>query len=378
MKVLFCESLLWDDPIMVGSHHYAERFLASGWDGFWLSHPVSPLHLLHGRTADATRSKFRAWRQGPVRDDGMTSYAPMTFLPPRDVPVLRARWVARHMFAATAPSLPGLVRRLGFAEPDLVWLTNAFYFPLVQRLRAQRIAFRVADDTPSFHGLPETVAELEEEAARRADVVFAASRRVENRMRESGAKKVVYLPNGADVEHFAKEGERPPEYRDASRVAVYVGAIDAWFDSELLAKAARVLPDVLFVVIGPVRTNVEVAAVEPNVTFLGHRPYEEVPRYLAHADVAFVPFKKLPVVEAIHPIKVYEFLAAGLPVVATRWEELERIEAPIILSDAADGFVRGIEEALRRRREGAEERRDFARRNSWDERFRVVMEELGI
>jgi glycosyltransferase involved in cell wall biosynthesis len=159
--------------------------------------------------------------------------------------------------------------------------------------------------------------------------------------------------------------------------AVYVGALEYWFDAELLAKTARSLPDVSFVVIGP--GSAEGGDLEhlPNVHLLGARPYDELPAYLQHCDIGIVPFRRDEMVDAIHPIKVYEYLAAGLPVVSTRWPELEHMGAPITMVEP-DSFDAAVAGALRERPEdGRATRLAYAAANSWNERYGIVRDAVN-
>jgi len=89
--------------------------------------------------------------------------------------------------------------------------------------------------------------------------------------------------------------------------------------------------------------------------------------------VAIVPFARDEMVDAIHPIKVYEYLAASLPVVATRWPELEAMRAPVALAGRGN-FLTALGEALEGDVPFLQERLRYARANSWDTRFGQVMD----
>ena len=131
---------------------------------------------------------------------------------------------------------------------------------------------------------------------------------------------MVRLPNGVDAENFARPRPEPEDIAGLARPrVVYVGALEYWFDVELLERCALARPDVPFVVIGPRPDGLPASlATLRNVHLIGPRPYAEIPAYLQHCDVGIVPFRRDALVDSIHPIKVYEYLAAGLRVVATR------------------------------------------------------------
>lgn len=375
MRALFCESLPYRSAFRVGSHHYADRFVADGWDTMWLSQPISALHALHPVKRD-WEERVEGWRDGPVERDGLRYYSPATLLPTGPQPILRSSAVARMSALATVPPVAGVLTREGFDRPDLAWLTNPVYEPLVRLLSPRCLAMRVADDHTAFKNVPDAIAELEERGLASADVVFAVSSGLAERLAER-LPNVVHLPNGVDFDHFA--GARPvPD--DLAAIpgprVLYVGAMEYWFDAALVAECARRMPDASFVLIGP--TAGEVTSFEglANVHLLGPRPYAELPAYLQHCDAGIVPFVRDRMVDSIHPIKVYEYLAAGLPVVAIRWTELERMAAPVTLAERAE-FAAALESVLGTApAEGRAERMAYAQGNSWQQRYLTVREHV--
>lgn len=375
MKALFLESLPYRSAFRVGSHAYASRFVEAGWQTLWLSHPLSAPHFLHPVKRDWDE-RVDGWRQGPLDRDGLRYYSPFTLLPTGVQPMLRSRFFARRSALATVPSISGVLQREDFGAPDVVWLTNPVYEPLVARLQPGCVAVRVADDHTQFRNVPTSVAELEERALARADVVFAVAAGVRERLAER-FDNVVWLPNGVDFEHFSQTRPEPGDLARLPRPRVlYVGALEYWFDEARVAEAARALPDASFVVIGPANRDLSALKALPNVHLFGPRPYAELPGYLQHCDAAIVPFVRDEMVDSVHPIKVYEYLAAGLPVVASRWTELERMGAPITLVEP-DGFADAVVAAVSGSEDdGREGRVAYARANAWDERFATVTEQV--
>lgn len=375
MKALFCESLPYRSSFRVGSHHYASRFVADGWDSLWLSQPISPLHFLHPVKRD-WEERVAGWREGPLDRDGLRYYSPLTLLPTGPQPVLRSAAVARLSALATAPGLRGVIGREGFSAPDLVWLTNPVYQPLVQRMQPGCVAVRIADDHTRFRNVPAAIAELEQRGLESADVIFTVASGLTERLRDR-YKNVVELPNGVDFEHFSAQRPVPADLAGIpGQRILYVGALEYWFDAELLAECARRLPDASFVIIGPQASDLSVLDDVANIHLLGPRPYAELPAYLQHCDVGVVPFARDDLVDSIHPIKVYEYLATGLPVVAIRWAELERMAAPVVLAERSE-FVSRLEDLLRSsREEGRAARLEYARANSWEQRYRTVRDSV--
>jgi glycosyltransferase involved in cell wall biosynthesis len=372
MKALFLESLPYESAFRVGSHHYAQRFLSHDWDAMWLSHPLSPLHLVHPVKRDF-EVRMQAWRGGPIDYGRLAYYNPMTLLPATPLPLLRSRAVAQMSVRLTVPNARTMLRRRGFDAPDLVWLTNPIYEPLARQLDAGCRVVRVADDTTAFSNVPDAVRALEDAALASADAVFAVASSVRDRLAERYAN-VVHLPNGVEFELFSADSPEPDDLAAIPGPRVlYVGATEYWFDADLVAQCARAMPEASFVLVGPRSPRVEAAVADlRNVHILGPRPYADVPAYMRGCDVGIVPFVRDDMVDAIHPIKVYEYLAAGLPVVAVRWPELEAMEAPVELCERDEFCERLAAVVAGGGAHEAGERLGYARANSWDARFEVV------
>ncbi|HYO15155.1 MAG TPA: glycosyltransferase, partial [Thermoanaerobaculia bacterium] len=151
----------------------------------------------------------------------------------------------------------------------------------------------------------------------------------------------------------------------------YVGALGPWFDTAAVRAAARALPGWRFRLAGRVEdAGVAVLGDLPNVELAGEIPFREVPSFLAGVDAALVPFQDSPLTRAVDPVKLYEALALGLPVVARRLPETERWQEPLVyLYDAPEAFVRQVRRAVEEDSAArAAERRQAAAGESWDRR----------
>ena len=260
----------------------------------------------------------------------------------------------------------------------MLWVDHLTYEGLVDRVSATMTVYRLADDPKLFPGpYPPALLERFPELVRRVDLVVATGRRLVEVARQLRNTGVLYLPNGVDYDHFAGGGPEPAELARIPRPRVlYVGSLEPWWDRDLMARAARALPSYQFVVVGPVRVDVGALRDLPNLHVLGAKPYDRVPGFTAHADVGIVPFRTTGPMQAVHPIKVYEYLAAGLPVVATDWDELRAMEAPIFRAADADAFIQGLETAVDGGIGSVAERRAYARSHSWASRFETLMAAL--
>ena len=154
------------------------------------------------------------------------------------------------------------------------------------------------------------------------------------------------MRNGVDYEHFATAGPRLPS---PSVVVGYYGAISHWFDSRLVAHLARLRPDWRFELVGNTyQSDLRPLLDLPNVRLLGEMPYADIPRRMAEWHACIIPFLRNELTEATNPVKVYEMLAAGMPVVSVDLPELRPMARAglIELADDAAGFAEKIAKLL--------------------------------
>jgi glycosyltransferase involved in cell wall biosynthesis len=154
----------------------------------------------------------------------------------------------------------------------------------------------------------------------------------------------------------------------------YVGQIADKLDFELVEALARARPRWSFVFVGDVweTRRVQARALDalPNVHFLGRRAYHELPGYLRAFDVCAMPHRCTPLTRSMDPIKLYDYLATGKPIVSTPVAGIERFRDVIYVGDTAQAFVAGVESALQEPPALRERRLDYARHNTWSRRGR--------
>lgn len=252
------------------------------------------------------------------------------------------------------------------SDDAVIVVQHPMWTPLALQLRERR-GWKIVYDCMDLHSGFATSrrAELRNENAllEKADVVIVSSSLLERHARRR-RNDVVVVRNGCDYEHFAKA----PRARNTRPVIGYHGAIAEWFDSGLVAALARRRPEWDFLLIGSTWSGTTWPLAKlPNVTLAGEQPYAALPQWLGTIDVCIIPFKRTPLTEATNPVKVYEMLAAGRPVVSVPIPEVAAIVPMVRVASTVDEFEREISEALRDDRD--EERRAFARGQTWDRRF---------
>ena len=371
----------WESPLHLGSHNLARAFAEAGWSVAYISTAISPVQALRDRREFRVRMA-RYSKDGLVPTAGLWAYMPFSLITPHNVPLLKSRVVHRNWQRFTVPNLVKHVHAYGFGAVDVLYLDNPLQMFWLDKVSHKSSIARITDRNSGYVGMAPELLAMEREMVHSVDLVAHSSVAVGEDLQTEGVSNLLYLPNGVDFDHFA-HGERqmPPDLAGMSGpIATYIGTLDEWFDDETVNYAARQLPHVNFVIIGPLKQDGPVFDDLPNIHTLGARPFASLPGYLHNSQVGLLPRNtrtRRDLVEAMHPLKLYEYLACGLPVVATRWKELETIGSPAVLCDSKDAFARAISDALGDR-SAAGERVAFARRASWSHRLDSMLQALDI
>lgn len=381
MKVLFAEYLTWNSPFRVGSHYYARHFLELGWRVGWLGGEFHLQNLL-GNRAELAR-KFPIWRQGGIQHaDGPWEYTCLKLAPYRDWGPLASEALAWNGHRLTWPSIRRVLRRNGFDRADLLWLTNPQAYPwLIHEPGYPRLVYRAADDQTLRPGVPASIARVEARIAARADATLVVDPNMLDRLRATASDRVHLLPNGVDVDRFAELQPRPHEYPAPGQpVAIYVGNILHYFDAPLLAQVAIQRPGIQFFIIGEAAIPLGELAELPNVHLLGPRMPEEVPAYLQHAQVGLLPFTRSPVANVIS-LKMYEYLACGLPMIHSGLSPETAGDMPVLLATTPDSFCDALDRALAIGDAERASYREYVQAHTWATRFQIVdrlLQKMGL
>jgi glycosyltransferase involved in cell wall biosynthesis len=370
----------WDSEGWTNQHHLMSRLAASGSRVLFIeSLGLRRPNLGSGR--DLRRIGRRLWRglEPPRRRDGVTVLSPLV-LPAHSHARIRAlnAWILRVQVRRA-------VRRLGFHRPVL-WGYVPQAEVLVDLLDPELVVYHCVDDIAAQEGIDSaSFAAAERRFAHRADLVIASAPALAGRMRELSGN-VLYAPNVADTGRFATALEPGPIDPQLAALQepriVFVGAIaENKVDFELLLAVAVAHRDWTLALVGAVglgypQTDVSLLSAQPNVHFLGVRTQENLPAVLRGAAAGVIPYRASRLTASIFPMKVYEYLAAGLPVVATGLPALTDIEA-VELVEGADQVVAALERALAADSPYARRARsDAARGHSWDARLDEIGEAI--
>jgi len=383
-KIIIATPHVWNAPYRVGSHHYAGCFSENGWRVAYISAPITPFHIAYyllspARAKVCLPPRLGLWAKGGMQVDNIWAYVPFGLVPIANMPFFNSDWAIKNAHEYFIPAVKKKLYEKSFEEVDLIWLDSPLFWYLLEMMPHKKSILRVADDLTGFPELGKNIIDTEKELMGRVDLVVVSSRSLQNRVKDAGAKKILYLPNGVDLDHFANDISPEPE--DLKKIPkprlIYVGSIERWFDESLIFFAALQRKDISFVIIGRYRRGMfpDLEKMK-NIHFLGKRDYATIPSYMKNSQAGMIPFKRLRFIDSVNPIKLYEYMACGLPVISTRWKTIEEMESPAYLAETKEEFLEYIHKALESRDSIRDECTDFGNRNSWARRFELLSEYL--
>jgi glycosyltransferase involved in cell wall biosynthesis len=242
-------------------------------------------------------------------------------------------------------SLPQRPVQIWSFAPDAWFLAGCF--------NEERFVYYITDDFKTFEGFdPRWVAQGEKRSIEAADIVVASAQTLFEEYRDGGANGRTHLVrHGVDRAHFASalngDIEEAPDLESIPRPRFgFFGLIHHWIDIKLIADVARIRPNYQFILLGDRRVDTNILHKLSNVHILGRRPYEELPAYCRGFDVGLMPFTRAELAQHINPIKLREYLAAGLPVVSTPLPEAARYDRDVLMADDAKSFADCCDKAL--------------------------------
>ena len=363
----------WDNPFWTNKQHVACELARRGYrvlyvDSIGLRQPSATAQDL-GRI---WRRLKKGLRPASAVRENLWVWSPLV------IPLQRYGWVRGFNKLLLAAGLRFWMWRHGISS-DVMWTYNPMTLEFFSNERFACTVYHCVDEIKAQPGMPVAQIEAADTAlVKKADVVFVTaeylleSRRVFN-------PNTHYFSNVADFGHFAKARDSatvvPADIAALSQPVVgFVGAISSYkVDFDLLKNMAQQHPEWSIALIGKVgegdpHTNVSILESLPNVHFLGPRDYSDLPACLKGFDVAILPCMLNEYTRSMFPMKFFEYLAAGLPVVSTALHALQgHGDVAYIASSHAD-FVAGVEAALRHDAAPLEKRLELALEQTYERR----------
>ena len=370
-KILWCGNSYYGSPFKVGCNYYSELLAKEGNKVLFIAPPVSPFHNKINeaiRLAQAKKGLHEIFENYFI-------YTPFALIPPFKKLPSQFYWIIKIWHIFTLPNFKNMLKNYDFLNVDTLVIDNFVFLPLINIIKYKKLIVRVTDRLEGF-GVGAAAIKAEEYLIKKADKVIYTSSNLKNYI-EKFNKSCFYVPNGVDFNKFQKKYDKPDFFCTIAKpVAVYVGAIESWFDFDLLDYVADELKDVHFLIIGAVKfkpDNFDQIQSRENITFYGKVDNDLIASFLQFSDVGIIPFRlDMDLVHSISPLKLYEYMACGLPVVSTKWTELESINSPAFLASNYLNFKKYLLCTLEKYHKPYEFI-EFAKNNDWSKKIGDIL-----
>lgn len=368
MNFVCFASAYWDEPMPTNKQQIMRRLAARGHRVLYVDPGLSMPGL---RRAAHDPRRLSRWITQPLP----TLWRLEPLLPLRQIPALKPlawsltaalvrRWLARRRW-----------------DDVVLWIYLPEAVRIIDSVPHRLLVYHCVDDWrtfPQFAARRAEVAALEDELTRQADVVVTTAPALHDARRALNANTVLQ-PNVGDYAHFARAADGdlplPADLAALPRPRLgFWGALDDYkFDPEPVLALADAFPEASIVLIGPggvaVREQQRALTLNrPNIHCLGHRPYAQLPAYAAGLDVCLIPYRQTDHTRNVFPIKFFEMLATGKPVVATALPSLVPFGSTVPLAATAGEFIAAVRSALADPESGRTARLALAAQHTWERR----------
>lgn len=273
-------------------------------------------------------------------------------LNPLAIPAYGTEAVRRFNEKFLVSQVKRAMRKLGFKEP-LNMIFNPAAGLLAGKIGETELIYYCVDEYTAFTGASKGLKEIEEDLFRKSDLVIVSAEKLYESKKHFNANTFI-IRHGVDFSHFRRALDEetiiPDDIRNLPKPIIgFHGLLADWVDYELIKKTAKHFQNGSIVLIGKIAVDAErkikILDVVENIHFLGRKPYADLPAYCKAFDVALNPFAINELTLAANPLKVREYLAAGLEVVSTDIPEV-RILGSCRIGETHADFIRQIEAAL--------------------------------
>lgn len=268
------------------------------------------------------------------------------------------------------------------------WPYNKFY---AEEYVNSKLIYDYIDELEVFDARGKTQNEMFEAhkyLVKNADLVVCTADKLLNEVKKLKPKNAILAPNAVDPSHFEinKAPVIPEDIADLvkskKKIIGYYGAIAEWFDYDLLEKTAESRPDYEFVIIGPLDYDKTLSEHKhlfeiKNIHFLGPKKYKDLSSYLYYFNVSTIPFLVNKVTESTSPVKLFEYMAGGRPIVTTNMYECRKYKSVLVAENQKD-FLEKIDKALllSADRQYLRQLRSDALANTWETRAKDIIKNI--
>ncbi len=375
-KTILCFASGYDAPPT--SKHHVMHLLAENNVVLWVNY-----HASRTPTASSSDLLYMAKKLKQVAAGLKNPRSNLHVLTPLVVPLPSSDSVKKLNRMLLIKQVRRALRKVG-KGPVQFWTFTPDVGYLLGCFNEESVIYYCVDDHSQFTGydIAQVLAE-EQELCRQSDLVVTTSMALQQAKTRFNSNTVM-VPHGVDYAHFSRAlTDNLAEPDDIANIPHprlgFFGLLRDWVDLDLVADVARSRPEWHFVMVGDATFDLSAYRQLPNIHFLGRKPYEVLPAYCKAFDVGLIPFKMNDLTLAVNPIKLREYLAAGLPVVSTPLPEVALYDRWVEVAGDADAFRAAIERILAQSNDGqlADERSQAMAHETWESKVEILHQRLS-
>lgn len=361
----------------------------------WGCHPSSTQHLIKGFLGenkclwvnsisvrapklslyDLNRllAKFKNWKMQPQQNE----FSNFKILSPLVVPFYSIKPFRKINEILLCQQIKKGLKK--FSNKRLIlWLSIPTAVDMLGKLDETLSIYYCCDEFPEYPGVSKkTIIEMEKELLLKADLVIVTSKKLYEAKKYFN-KNTFIVTHGVDFEHFNRDNyvnsPTPENLERIKRPIIgYYGLIADWVDTEPFEYIAKNKPEWSLVLIGESMLDLSFLKKYSNIHLLGPINYQELPQYSVNFDVTLMPFKTSELTSFVNPLKMFELMASGLPIVSTYLPELDKYNKIIRLATSKEEFLEKVSECLKKKDElSIQQGINIAKKETWHKKTQEV------
>ena len=369
----------WDQPAQLSKHQFAGLW-ARDRRVLYVEAPINPISFITRK--EEARKLWRRYKNGPEKiSDNLwvtTFFYPLPFRGRRYL--FGGEWINTINQYFVMGKLKKQLSELNFVNP-ILFIGGAHALPLLDDYKDSFKIYHCSDDYTLVQSFPQSFKTIEKKFIKKCDLIITTADELK-RSKQHLNSNIISISNGANIDHFSQTQKShikiAEELKQISNPIVgYIGTIFEWINQDWIYYAAEENSNYSFIFIGPITTNISKLKNRKNIYFLGPRPYEDLPKYLKAFSIAIIPFTIDGVTLKASPIKFYEYLASGVPIVSTALPDLEPFKEISSLVTTKDEFNKQIIALINNdSNELKSKRMEIAKSYSWEARFNQMNEHI--
>ncbi len=368
---------MWKSNIQCSTKVLARLFSELDFDVSYLHNPLDPAHLFLGRM-----NYFRMWKNSPQIMGRLHAVTPFSPIPTRDIWPLNTLTAAQFKYQFCMPSLSRMIEGDNRNAPDLIWTTVPGSAKALRRsFPKAKLVFHVIDYYPAFRG--EAVKQLEIDDYAVSDEIYVIGNVLKQYLVDElnvSSAKITFLGQGVELERYVKDLPEPNDIAELAHPRMIWSGVLGKGDPELFERSANELQkhNGSLILIGPGAEWADALAQQypDTVHLLGSCSPEDLPAYLCHSDIGAMLYdqNKQDVYRGQNPLKLYEYAAAGLPIISTPHDEFDTLKPPVEVVRTPDDISDALAHILSNLPDYSAIALRFAQNNSWRDKIMDLQE----